>query len=89
MAGDSNVDGTLLGEVERQIREISEQQHELARRQRILVKAATQLRLGWAAAVVLAEIRAQSPYFFLDRFDPGTAPSSAPPLRPVRRIRGS
>jgi hypothetical protein len=61
MAEAWNVEGALLEEVKRRIREISEEQHELARRQRILTHAATQLRLGRAVPIVLAEIRDHSP----------------------------
>ncbi len=37
---------SLLTEVTRRLAEISEAQHDLARRQRILARAATQLRTG-------------------------------------------
>lgn len=87
MTGDRNVEGALLEEVKRRIREISEEQHELARRQRILTHAATQLRLGRAVPIVLAEIRDQSPDLLLEPFDP--EPTRAPaPLRLVRRVTG-
>ena len=57
----NELEGSLLAEINRRTKEISETQHELARQQRILSKAATLLRLGKGAPTVLAEIREQCP----------------------------
>ena len=55
------LEASLLAEISRRTKEISETQHELARQQRILSRAATLLRLGKGAPRVLAEIREQCP----------------------------
>ena len=57
---------SLLNEVTRRLAEISATQHELARHQRILAHAATQLRTGKGAESVLAEVREQSPELLQD-----------------------
>jgi hypothetical protein len=78
----------LLTEITRRMAEISETQHELARRQRILARAATQLRTGKGAESVLAEIREQSPELLRDYCD--LQVTLAPPsLRPVPRVAAS
>jgi hypothetical protein len=78
---------SLLTEVTRRLEEISEAQHELARRQRILSRAATQLRTGKGAESVLAEIREQSPELLRDYCDLHV--TLTPPLRPVPRAVAS
>lgn len=79
---------SLLSEVTRRMGEISETQHELARRQRILARAATQLRMGKGAEAVLAEIREQSPELLRDYCDLHLTLTS-PSLRPVPRVVAS
>lgn len=78
---------SLLTEITRRMAEISEMQHELARRQRILARAATQLRTGKGAGSVLAEIREQSPELLRDYCD--LQVTLTPPLRPVPRVVAS
>lgn len=81
---------SLLTEVTRRLAEISETQHELARRQRILSRAATQLRTGKGAESVLAEIREQSPELLRDYCDLHVTLTLTPtPLRPVPRVVAS
>jgi hypothetical protein len=79
---------SLLAEVTRRRAEISEAQHELARRQRILARAATQLRTGKGAESVLAEIREQSPELLRDYCDLQVT-LTPPALRPVPRVVAS
>jgi hypothetical protein len=79
---------SLLTEVTRRLAEISETQHELARRQRILSRAATQLRTGKGAESVLAEIREQSPVLLRDYCDLHVTLTPTP-LRPVPRVVAS
>jgi hypothetical protein len=81
------IEQSLLTEVTRRLAEISETQHELARRQRILLRAATQLRTGKRAESVLAEIREQSPELLRDYCDLHI--SLTPTLRPVPRVAAS
>jgi hypothetical protein len=50
---------SLLAEIRSRLERLSEAQHRLARDRRILSDAATRLRLGRSAEVVLAEIRDQ------------------------------
>jgi hypothetical protein len=78
---------SLLTEITRRLAEISETQHELARRQRILLRAATQLRTGKRAESVLAEIQEQSPELLRDYCD--LQVTLAPTLRPVPRVAAS
>jgi hypothetical protein len=78
---------SLLTEVTRRLAEISETQHELARRQQILLRAATQLRTGKRAESVLAEIREQSPELLRDYCD--LQVTLTPTLRPVPRVAAS
>ncbi|HSL50662.1 MAG TPA: hypothetical protein VK878_16445 [Candidatus Deferrimicrobiaceae bacterium] len=79
---------SLLTEVTRRLAEISEAQHDLARRQRILARAATQLRTGKGAESVLAEIREQSPELLRDYCDLQVT-LTPPSLRPVPRVAAS
>jgi len=80
---------SLLNEVTRRQTEISATQHDLARQQRILSHAATQLRTGKGAASVLAEIREQSPDLLRDYCDLHVTLTAPPPLRPVPRVAAS
>ena len=79
---------SLLTEVTRRLAEISATQHELARHQRILAHAATQLRTGKGAESVLAEVREQSPELLQDYCKIHVTLTS-PPLRPVARVAAS
>ena len=79
-----SLEDSLLAEVRRRTAEVSATQHELARQQRLLTRAATQLRLGRSAALVMAEIREQSPDLLLDWCDVHLTVTPAP-LRPVPR----
>ena len=79
---------SLLTEVTRRLAEISATQHKLARHQRILAHAATQLRTGKGAESVLAEIREQSPELLQDYCKIHVTLTS-PPLRPVPRVAAS
>lgn len=49
-------ESTLLGQLVAELERITVAQHELAKRKRLLAEAATQLRLGQSAEVVLARI---------------------------------
>jgi hypothetical protein len=82
------VESALLGEISRRAAEISERQHQMARQQRLLTRAATQLRLGRSATLVLAEIREQSPELLLDWCDIHLT-RTAGPVRPVPRASAS
>jgi hypothetical protein len=88
MADRRELEASLLSEVTRRMAEISETQHELARQQRILSRAATQLRTGKGAESVLAEIREQSPELLRDYYDMQVT-LTPPPLRPVPRVVAS
>lgn len=52
---------TLLTMLSEEISGISQEQHRLARRRRILEQAATRLRTGKSASVVEAELEAELP----------------------------
>ena len=88
MALRRELDESLLTEITRRMTEISETQHELARQQRILARAATQLRTGTGAESVLAEMREQSPELLRDYCDLHVT-LTTPPLRPVPRTVAS
>ena len=81
-------ESALLKEVSRRIAELSERQHEMARQHRLLTRAATQLRLGRSATLVLAEIREQSPDLLLDWCDVHLTRTDGP-VRPVPRASAS
>lgn len=82
------LESALLVEISRRSTELSERQHEAARQQRLLTRAATQLRLGRSATLVLAEIREQSPDLLLDWCDIHLT-RTAGPVRPVPRASAS
>jgi len=82
------LDESLLTEITRRLGEVSEAQHDLAREQRILTRAATQLRTGKGAEAVLAEIREQSPELLRDYCDLQVTLTPLP-LRPVPRVAAS
>ncbi|HEY7205215.1 MAG TPA: hypothetical protein VIG37_22770 [Methylomirabilota bacterium] len=82
MAERSELQGSLLDAITRRMKEISDTQHELARQQRILSKAATQLRTGQGGRTVLAEIREQDAGLMRDYCDLQITLSPAP-LRTV------
>jgi hypothetical protein len=78
---------SLLAEIRSRLERLSEVQHRLARDRRILSDAATRLRLGRSAEVVLAEIREQSPELLRDYCDIQlTVPAN---LRSIGRIVAS
>jgi hypothetical protein len=79
------LEASLLAEIGRRTKEISETQHELARQQRVLSRAATLLRLGTGAPGVLAEIREQCPDLLQEYCDLQVTLTPPPPLRPVPR----
>ena len=88
MTDRSELDRSLLNEITRRMKEISDTQHELARQQRILSKAATQLRTGKGGPIVLAEIHEQDPALMRDYCDLQITLSPAP-LRTVPRAAAS
>jgi hypothetical protein len=87
MTNRRELDESFLAEITRRLAEISETQHDLARQQRILSHAATQLRTGKRAESVLAEIREQNPEMLRDYCD--LQVTLTPPLRPVPRAVAS
>jgi len=89
MAERNELEAALLAEINRRTKEISETQHELARQQRILTKAATLLRLGKGAPTVLAEIREDCPGLLQEYCDLQVTLTPPPPLRPVPRAAAS
>jgi len=87
MTNRRDLDESLLTEITRRMAEISEIRHDLARQQRILSHAATQLRTGKHAESVVAEIREQHPEMLRDYCD--LQVTLIPPLRPVPRVVAS
>ena len=79
---------SLLAEIRSRLERLSEAQHRLARDRRILSDAATRLRLGRSAEVVLAEIREQSPELLRDYCDIQLTLTAAP-LRSIGRLAAS
>jgi hypothetical protein len=67
---------------------LSDEPHRLARNHRILIRAATQLRLGRSAETVLAEVREQCPELLRDYCDIQLTLGAAP-VRSVGRIAAS
>jgi hypothetical protein len=88
MANGREIESDLLGEIRSRIERISEARHGLARDHRILTEAATQLRLGRSAEVVLAEIREQSSALLSDYGDLQLTPVAAR-LRSAGRLAAS
>ena len=72
-------DDALLAEVRRLQAEYSATIHDLLRRQRLLIRAGTRLRLGVSSAVVLAEIHEREPALLAG----WTAPRNEVPAQPV------
>ncbi len=62
-------ESSLLAEVVSLLERLSKEQHRLARDYRILIQAATRLRLGKSGEAVLADIREQSPELLQDGCD--------------------
>jgi hypothetical protein len=81
MTGERESERRLLTEILARIEELSEARHRMAREHRILVHAATELRMGRDGDAVLADIREQSPEIAL-----GALPA---PVRPLGRIAAS
>ena len=88
MTDRSELDGSLLTEITRRMKQISERQHELARHQRIFARAATQLRTGKGSQIVLAEIREQDEELMRDYCDVQVT-LAASPLRTIARAAAS
>lgn len=88
MSEPRGIEASLLAELDRRVREVSEVQHQLAREQRILTRARTELRMGRSGEAVLAEIREQSPDLLADYCDLRVR-LAPPPLRPVPRTAAS
>ena len=87
-AAGHEIERSMLAEIQARLERLSDAQHRLARDQGILARAATQLRLGRSAAVVLAEIREQGPDLLRDYCD--IQVTLAPvPVRSVDRIAAS
>jgi hypothetical protein len=61
MEEDRGIEDSLLVEIVKRLDQLSAAQHRQARDHRILTRAATQLRLGRRAEVVVAEIKEQNP----------------------------
>jgi hypothetical protein len=90
LQGDIMVEGrvaeiSLIVEVVSLLERLSKAQHRLARDHRILIRAATQLRLGKSAEAVLADIREQSPELLQDYCDRQFALATSP-VRSISRI---
>lgn len=81
MTGARKGERRLLDDILTRIEELSEARHRMAREHRILLHAATELRMGRDADAVLAEIREQSPEIAL-----GALPA---PVRPLGRLAAS
>ena len=88
MAEGREIESSLLAEILSRLERLSDEQHRLARNHRILIRAATQLRLGRSAEAVLAEVREQCPELLRDYCDIQLTLTSAP-VRPVGRIAAS
>ena len=85
MAEGREIESSLLAEILSRLERLSDEQHRLARNHRILIRAATQLRLGKSAEAVLAEVREQCPELLRDYCD--IQLTMAPvPVRSVGRI---
>jgi hypothetical protein len=88
MAEGREVESGLLAEILSRVERLSDEQHRLARNHRILIRAATQLRLGRSAEAVLAEVREQCPELLRDYCDIQLTLAPAP-VRSVGRIAAS
>jgi hypothetical protein len=88
MANRREIESNLLDKIIRRMEEVSEERHRLARHDRLLRAAATQLRLGRSAEIVLAEIREQSPTLLRDYGDLQLTPTAVP-LRSPGRLAAS
>jgi hypothetical protein len=88
MAEGQQLNSSLLVEIRSRLEWLSEERHRLARDHRILIDAATQLRLGRSAEVVLAEVREQSPELLRNYRDIQLT-LVPPPLRSIRRTAAS
>jgi len=88
MAEEREIESSLLAEILSRLERLSDEQHRLARNHRILIRAATQLRLGRSAEAVLAEAREQCPELLRDYCDIQLTLAPAP-VRSVGRIAAS
>jgi t-SNARE complex subunit (syntaxin) len=82
------IESRLLAEILSRLERLSDEQHRLARNHRVLIRAATQLRLGRSAETVLAEVREQCPELLRDYRDIQLTLAAAP-VRSVCRIAAS
>ena len=88
MAEGREIESSLLAEILSRLERLSDEQHRLARNHRILIRAATQLRLGRSAEAVVAEVREQCPELLRDYCDIQLTLAPAP-VRSVGRIAAS
>ena len=88
MAEGREIESSLVAEILSRLERLSDEQHRLARNHRILIRAATQLRLGRSAEAVLAEVREQCPELLRDYCDIQLTLAPAP-VRSVGRIAAS
>jgi hypothetical protein len=79
------MENALLVEIVKRLEQLSISRHRQARDHTILAQAATQLRLGRSAAVVVAEIKEQNPELLGDYCDVHVTLAS-PSLRAVGRL---
>ena len=88
MANEREIESDPLREIQSRLEQVSEARDWLARSHCILTAAATQLRLGRSAEVVLAEIREQSSTLLRDYSELQLSPG-ATPLRSAGRLAAS
>ena len=88
MTDGREIESALLSEIGSRLERLSDTRHRLARDNRILTEAATQLRLGRSAALVLAGIRDQSPTLLRDYADVQVTALAARPRAPGRLPAG-
>jgi hypothetical protein len=88
MVDGREIESTLQSEIGSRLERLSETRHRPARDHRILTEAATQLRLGRSAALVLAAMREQSPTLLRDYADVQVTALAARPRSPGRLPAG-
>jgi hypothetical protein len=86
MAQERRIEDALLAEIRRRIARVSENQRDLARQYQILTHAATQLRVGRSAELVLAQVREESPELLADFCELQVRVVTSPPVRAVTRL---
>jgi hypothetical protein len=85
MVDGRQAESSLLVEVVNLLERLSKEQHRMARDHRILIRAATHLRLGKSGEAVLADIREQSPELLQGYLDLQLGLATSP-VRSVGRI---